>query len=88
MIVLIQTNANLILSCTYSISISGHAATSIGLLTFILLELLMYHPNVKGKKQARVNSNAITTTRANVAPSYTIHSHGDMDGNNERVIMI
>jgi len=53
---------------------SGHAATSIGLLTFILLELLMYHPNVKGIKQARVNSNATTTTRANVAPSYTDHT--------------
>lgn len=36
-------------SCLYFLSFgmpSGHAATSIGLLTYLLLELLVYHPNL------------------------------------------
>eukprot|EP00581_Thalassiosira_minuscula_P012180 CAMPEP_0183715354 /NCGR_PEP_ID=MMETSP0737-20130205/9612_1 /TAXON_ID=385413 /ORGANISM="Thalassiosira miniscula, Strain CCMP1093" /LENGTH=315 /DNA_ID=CAMNT_0025944445 /DNA_START=464 /DNA_END=1408 /DNA_ORIENTATION=- len=31
---------------------SGHAATSMGLLTFLLLELLFYHPNLFGTRSA------------------------------------
>jgi len=36
---------------------SGHAATSIGLLTFMLLELLVYHPNLFVKRHATVTES-------------------------------
>lgn len=45
-------------SCLYFISHgmpSGHAVTSIGLLTFILLELLVYHPSLFGKESTTMS---------------------------------
>mmetsp|Transcript_5431 Transcript_5431/g.13595 ORF Transcript_5431/g.13595 Transcript_5431/m.13595 type:complete len:396 (-) Transcript_5431:149-1336(-) len=46
-------------SCLYFHSYgmpSGHAATSIGLVTFMLLELLLYHPNLLGKENLTMSA--------------------------------
>lgn len=70
---------------SYSLHQSGHAATSVGLLTFILLELLMYHPNLRGKKQARVNSD--TDAQESVAPAYSDYTFTWGYGWQERLVV-